>query len=322
MFFIIGTTTVDLVVTGMEALPRLEGDEFTANSLAFCDRPLNISLGGNGANTAYVLGGMGAAVMLCSAVGRDDLGDLMAGWLRAKGVDLRAVLRSDRDGTATNTTIVDPRANRMSFYYPGPFTRLDQDDFPAELLGESRALLATGYVLLPGFRPAGYQAVFQTARQRGIVTALDIGPAIEPPARLDEITALLPLVDYFIANEYELAVCTGESSVEAGVERLLAAGANTAIIKRGGEGALVRSSPAAGGVDLTVDGFPVRAAMTIGAGDSFNAGFLYALDRGLPLAKAVRYGNAAAALVLNAGGVLGAPSNDEIERLLADGAIS
>jgi sugar/nucleoside kinase (ribokinase family) len=320
MFFIIGTTTIDLVVTGMEALPRSEGDEFTANSLTFCDRPLSLSLGGNGANTAYVLGGMGAEVMLCSAAGRDDLGDLVIGWLRARGVDLRAFLRSDRDGTATNTTIVDPGANRMSFYYPGPLTRLNDADLPMELLNEARAVLVTGYVLLPGLRPAGYQAVFQAARQRGIVTALDIGPAIEPPARLDEITELLPLVDYFIANEYELAICTGESGVEAGVERLLAAGANTVIIKRGNQGALVRSSPAQAGVDLMVGGFPVRASMTIGAGDSFNAGFLYALDRGLPLAEAVRYGNAAAALVLNAGGVLGAPSTDDVERLLAGGA--
>src|SRR5829696_601156 len=100
MFVVIGTTTVDLYISGIDKMPRFEGDEFTASSLAFCSRPLTMTLGGNGANSAYVLASLGAPTALCSAAGRDLLGDTVAGWLQAKGVDLRGFVRSEQHSTA------------------------------------------------------------------------------------------------------------------------------------------------------------------------------------------------------------------------------
>jgi sugar/nucleoside kinase (ribokinase family) len=307
---IIGTTTIDLVISGMESLPRFDGDEFTASSLAFCDRPLGMSLGGNGANSAYVLGGLGAQVALCSAAGRDHLGELAVGWLEAKGVDLRGFVRSAQHSTATTTAIVDEAHNRLSFYHPGPLHDLTYNDLPAGLLDDARAVLVTGYALLPGFRPDGFAAVFRAARERDAITALDIGPAIRQPARLDELKPLLPLVDYLIANDYELSICAGEGAAV----RLLAAGAKHVIIKHGAAGASVHSADRDAGV--AVAGFPVDAAVTIGAGDSFNAGLLYALGRGLTPGEAVLWGNATAALVLRSGSVLGAPSFDQVAGLV------
>ena len=60
MFLIIGTANVDLLVSGFAKMPGDSSDEFTTSNLVFCDEPLKLVLGGNGANCAYVLAGLGA----------------------------------------------------------------------------------------------------------------------------------------------------------------------------------------------------------------------------------------------------------------------
>ena len=85
------------------------------------------------------------------------------------------------------------------------------------------------------------------AKQQGIITALDIGPAIGQPVKLDEIAHLLPYVDYFICNEHELSVCcevdeTADGS-QLGMAKVLTHGAGCVVIKRGAEGALVQTPP-------------------------------------------------------------------------------
>ena len=79
MFTVIGTCTVDLFVSNLAAMPRSEGDEFTVDSLVFHDEPLRTSLGGNGANSAYALARLGAAVDLVGGLGEDHLGELDGG---------------------------------------------------------------------------------------------------------------------------------------------------------------------------------------------------------------------------------------------------
>jgi sugar/nucleoside kinase (ribokinase family) len=312
MIVVIGTTTVDLFIGGVEQMPQFDGDEFTSSSLAFCNRPLTMTLGGNGANSAYVLAALGAPVALCSATGLDEMGETVTGWLAEKGIDLRGFLRREA-ASATTTTIMDDQLNRISFYYPGIFPTLGYADLPASVLAETDTILITGYPLLPGFRLAGCTAALKAARKNGAITALDIGPAIGQPACLDEIAPLLPLVDYLITNEYELGVCTDDTEIASGAAALVNAGAQTVVVKQGRDGVTIHRA------DETthVAGFPVRAEVTVGAGDSFNAGFLYAVRAGMSLPEAARFANATAALVVQTGrSVLGAPTLNDVHALL------
>lgn len=309
MFIVLGTTAVDQLVTGVSHLPSTEGDEFTSGSLVFCRNPLGMVLGGNGANTVYVLANLGVPTALCSATGTDELSDILVGWLQEKPIDLRGLVRKP-DGTAVDTIILDDQRSRIAFYYPGYFPQYQYSEFPAELLDEANVLLITGYVLLPGFRPQGYQKLLQDARQKNIITALDIGPAIGNPAALHEITPMLPDIDYLIANEYELSVCAGVTGVTAGAQKLLDAGASCVVIKQGAEGASLFKRQHT----ITVDGFPVDVTHTVGAGDSFNAGFLYGVQQGMELWDAAYFGNATAALVLQSGrGIPGAPTLAQVQ---------
>lgn len=318
MFLIIGSTTLDLFNSGIARMPTVRGDEFTVESLAFCDEPLQMALGGNGAITAYAFARLGAPVVLGSAIGRDQAGDLLHGWLHAAGVDLRGLVRHPTAATSTTTVVSDRARNRLAFHHAGASYVYVPAELPETIVRTATVVLVSGFTLFRQWRPHGYAQLLAKAKQQGAITALDIGPAIEPPVLLDEIAFLLPNVDYFICNEHELAVCCGvdesQSGSVAGMGQILAASAGCAVIKRGAEGVLVQTPVQANPV--VVPSFPVDARFTVGAGDSFNAGFLYAIQQGRDPLPAARFANAVAALVVaSAQGALGAPSLVQVEQL-------
>ena len=317
MFVVIGTTNVDLVVSGMERLPRGEGDEFTGSSLVFCDEPLAMTLGGNGGNSAYVLARLGAPVTLLSATGDDPLGGMLDGWLTDVGVDVGALARFPDHATASTTMLVDPVGHRLSFHHAGASWAFQATDVRPGLLEGADVVLASSYTLLKGWRPDGFRQALSAAHQNGAVTALDIGPAIERPATLDELRPLLPDVGYLISNAHELAACTGTDNLAEGMACVLEAGAGCVVVKRGPEGALIRTSGEAEA--QAVPGFAVEARTTVGAGDAFNAGFLLGIRQGWPPSRAARFGNATAALVVSsANGVLGSPDRRRVQALLGE----
>lgn len=314
-FLTLGNTTVDLFVSGLARMPAVGGDEFTVSNLAFCDRPLEMVLGGNGAIAAYVLARLGARVTLCSATGTDPLAEIAGQWLAAVGVSAGGVTRIATVGTSTTTVVTDAQLNRISFHYPGATHHYAPGDFPVHLLQPGGVLLASAYPLLPAWRPHGFIELLAQARRAGMTTALDIGPAIGRPTALDELRPLLPAVDFLLCNGHELAVCTGEATPAAGMAALAAAGAGCVVVKQGREGVSVRLPD---GECVSVPGFAVEARFTVGAGDAFNAGFLFALKQGRSIAGAATFANAVAARVVSAArGALGAASLVEVEALLA-----
>ncbi|MCZ0940115.1 MAG: carbohydrate kinase family protein [Caldilineaceae bacterium] len=306
MFTVIGTCTVDLFVSNLAAMPRSEGDEFTVDSLVFHDEPLRTSLGGNGANSAYALARLGAAVELVGGMGEDHLGDWMAGQLVDAGVRMGSVRRYAGQGTATTLILSDREQNRLAFHHEGANRAVDGSSVDSDLIRSSDVVLLTSYSIMPGLRPYGAVELFRAARQSGTRTAVDIGPAIGEPAHMEELRPLLALTDYFICNEHELAVCTGGVELAAGMAAILAGGAGCVAIKRGAAGAVVlhgedgeATSGGSTNGPIFVPGFSVEVQTTVGAGDSFNAGFLLAVHEGSTAVQAARFANAVAATVVS-----------------------
>jgi sugar/nucleoside kinase (ribokinase family) len=315
MFLVVGSTTVDLFVSGVKRLPGWGGEEFAVSNLAFTDAPLRLSLGGNGANAAFALGRLGANVRLLSAVGDDALGNIICNWLEGAGVKTAGLRRRDQQ-TATTVLVVDGERNRLIFHHAGAYPAVTAADLPqgwATPAEGLQVLLINGYTLMQGLRPAGYIDMLQQAHAAGAHTAVDIGPAIGQVARLEEITPILPWVDTLIANGHELSVCVDAPDVPSQVAALHAGGARRVMIKQGEEGATLYD----GGAPLHVPAFPVAASQTVGAGDTFNAGLLWGIAQGWDDASAMRYGAAMAALVVRSScGILDAPRRDDVTRLL------
>lgn len=315
MFVTVGNITLDLFISGLEKVPAFGGDEFTADNLTFCDEPLTMVLGGNGAISAYVLARLGALATPCGAIGQDQAGDIVAAWLTAAGVDMEGLRRTDEVATATTTVITDRALNRVAFHHPGTSHWYAPEALPMRLVAQADVLLVSSYPLLPRWRPDGFAQILRQARRTGTITALDIGPAIGQAAQLEELRPLLPHVNYLLCNGHELAVCTGAKTLKEGVMALLEAGAQHVVVKRGAQGAVLVDRS---GSHLVSPGFAVEARFTVGAGDAFNAGLLYGVDKGWTPARALRFANAVAALVVaGARGALGAPSLLQVESFLA-----
>jgi sugar/nucleoside kinase (ribokinase family) len=311
---VIGTTTVDLFLGGMERLPAGGSDEFTPDNVAFLDQPPRMALGGNGANSAYVLAGLGIPTSLCSVIGRDTLGELVLGWLRRRRVILDGLIRSEASATSSTTIATDRKLHRLALHHRGGSPALSPKEVPREVLSGARCLLLTSYHLLPKFRGStGAELLAQCRRSRS-TTALDIGPAMPPVAELEELTPLLRNVDYLFANVHEIAACTGVPDLDRACSSLLAAGAGAVVVKRGGEGSSAFTP--AGRIDAAA--FAVEPDSTVGAGDAFDAGFLYAALTGCGADQALRFANAVAALVVEAGnGIFGSPDAGAVRAFLA-----
>ncbi|HYN48257.1 MAG TPA: carbohydrate kinase family protein, partial [Candidatus Nanopelagicales bacterium] len=313
-FAIVGSTTVDIFLTGLNRIPGAGTDEFTTDAVAFVEDAPAVVIGGNGANTAYVLAGLGEEATLCSVIGDDLLGSIVLDWLRGRAMILDGLVIGRDWATASTVVAMDRRRNRAAFHHPGGTFGFAPDQVMPAVLAGAGVVLLTSYHLLPQFRTPQGRALLATAREGGAVTALDLGPALPPLADLDELGALVPHVTYLLANEHELTSCAGVGDLDTACGRLLDAGASTIVVKRGAAGAAVVGP--AGRRD--VPGYAVTARTTVGAGDSFNAGFLSAVARGADTVEAARFGNALAALVVGStDGVLGSPTRAEVLAFMA-----
>lgn len=314
MFLVIGTVTADILVFNNTPLSTLGGDGFRSSNLVFTEEPVNVTLGGNGGNSAYALAGLGVPVALGGAVGQDLLGEALVNWLEARQVNLAGLLRSDTHATSSSTILVSDAANQVVFHHLGSTAQIALDHMPATWFDEAAVLLASSYPILPRWRTGGFATALSRVHSNGGITALDIGPAIGEPVSLAELTPLLPVVDYLIGNTHELAALTGDNDWTKSVRQLLLSGAQQVVIKQGAQGAAVWTSQE----QIHVPAFPVAAALSVGAGDAFNAGFLYGLHQGWSWTEALRFGHAVAALVVsNPQGVLGAPTLSQVQAFLA-----
>jgi|SRR5690606_31192154 len=316
MFLVIGTTTLDLIVRGAPRTTRL-GDGFRSDNLVFCDKPLLMLLGGNGGISACGLARLEVPTALCSSIGRDDFGDWLAAKLQRHQVDLSGLLRQPGLATSSSTILLDDAENQTVFHHKGATSALEFAPIHEKLCWQAEVLLASSYPLFPKMRREGFKAALSTTRARGGVTALDIGPAIDEAVTVAELSPLFFMIDYLIGNAHELMSCTGCMDWQSAAATLLDRGCPKVLIKRGAEGSSLRSSDSS--IDLPA--FPVAAQLSVGAGDLFNAGFLYSIWRGRSESEAMRFGSALAALTIRQEtGVLNSPSAEQVEEFLDNSA--
>lgn len=320
MILVVGNTTVDIHVRDVEELPTRGPDEFTASNLVFCKPATVATLGGNGANAAFVLATLGAPVSLHSAIGNDGFGQMAKQWLNQCGVDERGIQESETESTSTTVVLTDRELNRVAFHHLGVSQTFELTELVDDALSQADILLVCGYTLLPSLRPDGIASLLSKAKQAGTVTALDLGPAVGQPATLPELQPIFSAIDYLICNEHELMTCTDDDDLDGNIECLLEAGVQCVVIKRGKRGVVIGNGQNADRIEISA--YPVKVRSTVGAGDAFNAGFLYGVQQGWNLSASARFGNACAALVVCSNrGILGCPTCDIVEETIRRGGI-
>ena len=268
--------------------------------------------GGKGANQACAAGKLGGAVKMIGRVGYDVFADHLKASLAAAGVDVSAVHSTRSQPTGVALIWVDSGGQNSIVVASGANGQL----VASEVEAMCRVFEGAGYALFQLESPVEtVTAALARARRLGLTTILDPAPARTLPAEL------LANVDILTPNESEACILLGRPVKRIGVDdceelgkALLALGPSTVIAKLGDQGCFLCD----GETSRHFEPFRVNAVDTTAAGDTFNAALAVALSEGQPMASAIRFANAAAAIsVTRMGAQSSAPGREEVDALLA-----
>jgi sugar/nucleoside kinase (ribokinase family) len=247
---------------------------------------------------------LGLRVAFIGKCGDDLFGRFMLEEMRKRTVDTSPFIVDPLLSTGL-TVILNKGDDRAMLTFPGAIGALRADEIPDDLLRRARHLHVASYFLQDALRP-GLPDLFRRAHALGLTTSLDTN--YDPTERWEGLDQLLPLTDVFLPNATEACALTGVPDVEEAAARL-ARIVRVVAVKLGAEGAL----GVQGEQRARVPSLSVAVVDTVGAGDNFDAGFLYGYLHGWPLERALRLGTVCGALSTRAaGGVAGQPSLEEV----------
>jgi sugar/nucleoside kinase (ribokinase family) len=295
---VIGELNVDLILNSIDSFPEI-GKEKLA-------KRMSLTLGSSSAIFASNLSSLGSKVSFMGKIGNDQFGVLVNESLSNKGVNTDYLIRNKEWNTGA-TIVLNFDEDRAMVTYPGAMEHLTIDDIPDEALRLSKHLHFSSYFLQPGMQP-GIADLFNKAKEFGLTTSLDI--QWDPNEKWDfNYKKVLPFVDVFLPNEQELLFLTEENSIDDAVKKLGRA-ANHIAVKLGSKGSLLITD----GKSIFKESYLNKNVVdAIGAGDSFNAGFIFKFINGFSLEKCQDFGNLTGALnTTAAGGTTAFTNYDEI----------
>ena len=279
---------------------------------------VTLSIGGAESNVAIGLSRLGVPASWVSAVGEDELGELVLHRVRAEGVDTSAVRRVPDRPTGLYLREEVAGALRIYYYRRGSAaSTLAPDAFDPALLDGAAFLHLTGITGALSPECAEFLAwAASTARSAGVRVSYDVNYRSrlwEPAAARAATEALLPHVDLLLVGDEEARVLWEGEDDGSFLERLADAGPREVVLKLGARGCTALVD----GERVTSPGFPARQIDPIGAGDAFAAGYLAATLWGSDPAGRLRTANAMGAFcVQNLGDYEGLPSRRELTDFL------
>ena len=278
---IAGELNLDLILYGLpEQLPPER--ELLASGMS-------LTLGSSSAIVAHNLAALGTSVGFQSRIGDDDFGRIALDRLHHAGVDVSKVRRVPGP-TKTGLTVLLPRTRwRNILTYPGTIAEFCWDDLDLNYLASARHFHFSSYYLQSALRPRVAE-LFQHLKSNGLTISLDTN---DDPADKweDDLRDVLHHVDIFLPNEREAMKIAGANNLEVAVEKL-AKQVPLLVVKLGREGAMAQR----GSERFTSPAQEVEAVDPVGAGDSFDAGFLHQYLKGSNVQACLAAGNLAGAL--------------------------
>ena len=277
---IFGSVNIDLIAT----TPRLPTPGETINGNNFFTAG-----GGKGANQAVAAAGLGIPTKIVGRVGNDSFGQQLLVSLSTANVDTTDVLVDENTHTGVAVIAVGASGENNIIVVPGANHSINNTDVERlkNLLSDVTALLLQLEIPVEVAISAA-----KVAQEMGVKVILDPAPM---PANFPN--DFYNLIDIITPNEIEASQLVGfevnnqETAMEAAVE-LCHRGVKNAVVKIGDRGVICATKEEA----FFQPAFVVKTIDTVAAGDAFNGGLAAALDTGLSLKEAVKWGAAAGAL--------------------------
>lgn len=284
---VVGELNVDLILDEIEKFPEV-GKEVLAQKMT-------LTLGSSSAIFASNISSLGARVAFIGKIGKDKFGEVVLESLQKNKVDISLIKIDEQWGTGA-TVILNVEEDRANTTYPGAMDHLSIDDISEDDLKKAKHLHFSSYFLQPGMW-GSLGDLFRKAKNLGLTTSFDMQWDPQETWKLD-VADVLPHVDVFLPNEKELMFLTKKNTLKEAIESVKKY-TNILVIKRGNKGSIVHYQ------DQLTDLPPFlnkEVVDAIGAGDSFNAGFIFKFINGNSIAECQKYGNLTGAVSTTAAG--------------------
>jgi sugar/nucleoside kinase (ribokinase family) len=284
---VVGELNLDIILSGLPENLQLDREHLAQD--------LKVTLGSSSAIFAHNLALLVNSVSFSSAVGDDAFGEMCLQRLGESGTDLSGVRRHAHQQTGL-TVILVKGAQRYILTYPGTMSVMRYEDLDLEYVCRAKHFHLSSYFLQRALRPK-MTDLFRHVKERGLTTSLDTND--DPDEKWSEdLFPLLKYVDVLLPNEREACKISRAQNVEAAA-KFLSDVVPLVVIKRGSQGVLAQRGTEIFSAPPLAGNF----VDAVGAGDSFDAGFIHQYIRGAKIEDCLKFGNVAGALsVTRAGG--------------------
>ncbi|MCL5985655.1 MAG: carbohydrate kinase family protein [Actinobacteria bacterium] len=298
---VIGELNPDLILSGLRKFPA-PGEETLA-------KDLNLTLGSSSAIFAVALSRLGIKVEMASRVGADFFGDFTIKGLEENGVGTGKIIVDREIRTGITVSLSTPE-DRSFVTFLGSISQLNINDIDISYFLNFKHLHISSYFLLKGLKK-DIPYIFEIAKKCGLTTSLDTG--FDPDNMWEmNLKKVLPNVDIFLPNNIEALRIQKKTGVEEAV-KFLGNYCENVVVKLGEEGAVSYSKDGL----ISVGAFKVKSIDTTGAGDNFNAGFIYGFLNGFGARKCLEIANACGAIsTTKIGGTTASPGLKELKNFL------
>lgn len=258
-----------------------------------------------------------------SRLGKDEFGKFIRNFARGEGIDVSAVKLVDGYPTSLNFKEIREDGSGSTFYYraDSPTKTLTEQTLDVDAIRQTKILHITG--VFAAIDPEKNLRLLK----RAVTIAKDHGALVsfDPNIRLklwgrekarQSLSQLLPYVDIILAGVEEAELLFGVSQPDQIVAACERYGISTVAIKQGEKGAFGFM----GGISMTMPPrLPKKVVDTVGAGDGFDAGFIYGVLQGWSLDRTLNFANTIGSMVVSVyGDNEGLPELDEVHIQLGE----
>jgi sugar/nucleoside kinase (ribokinase family) len=284
---VVGEINPDLILRGPDVAPEFGQAEKLVDDA-------KLTIGSSSVIMACGAARLGLRTAFVGVVGDDEFGRYMLRAMVERGIDTSCCVVDPALSTGMSVILSQPH-DRAILTHVGSIAALRADQVDRQMLRRARHLHVGSYFLLDALRP-GLPALYAEAHGAGLTTSLDTN--WDPSGTWGGgLSQLLPHCDVFIPNEAEARHVARREDLDEALD-VLAAQVPTIAVKLGAEGGLARQ----GEQIVRAPPLPVQVIDTTGAGDSFDAGFLYGYLCGWSLARSLRLACACGSLSIRASG--------------------
>jgi 5-dehydro-2-deoxygluconokinase len=300
----------------------------------------NAFVGGCPLNIATGSARLGLKTAILTGLGNDKVGDFIQHFLEGENIGMEWVPRIA--GTRTSAVLlgIEPPDRFPLVYYRDNCAdiALDLDHVEAIPFSQIRAAVFSGTAFSKDPSRTAMLLALEKCKEANVITLLDIDFRSDqwpdPRAFGIVLRSVLPMFAYVLGTEEELLATflSDRAQLEIkhqqisapeirgdianAIQRVLASGVQTLVVKRGKEGASIFEN---GKEEVRVPGFPVEVVNVLGAGDAFCAGFSFGLLSEWPLYKSVRMANACGAMIVGREGCANfMPAFQEVNKFIQD----